>query len=259
MIPANLKSIAGLGYNVNTCPKTIWAALGDSANPESPFANVQVRQALEYAVDKASVVEAFGYNTWIVPNQVAAPNQFGYIPNFQGRDFNTAKAKQLLAEAGYPDGFKTVLTVRNNLDLNVMGVYQANLKAAGIDAELNPADTATYRAMNVKGWEGIFVNGLGIAGSVAKMLAADAPNPNWSVSALQTDTFKTALAAAIAAPDKASQLAANQDLVRTVFNDAVIIPWNIDSVSCVYTSSVHTDLDVVSLQWWNPGDTWISK
>ena len=49
MIPANLKSIANLsGYKVNTCPKTIMAALGDSVNPDSPFSKIQVRQALEY-------------------------------------------------------------------------------------------------------------------------------------------------------------------------------------------------------------------
>ena len=259
MIPANLKSIANLGYKVNTCPKTVWAALGDSVNANSPFAKLQVRQALDYAIDKVSAVNTFGFNTWEVPNQCASKNQFGYIPNFQGRNFDTAKAKQLLAEAGYPTGFKTKLTVRNNFDMNVIGAYQANLKAAGIDADIVPADTATYRAINVKGWDGIFVNGLGIAGSVAKMMAADAPNPNWSVSALSTDNFKSALAKAIATPDKASELAANQALVKAVFDDAVIIPWNIDSVICVYKDTVHIDINVVSLQWWNPADAWISK
>jgi ABC-type transport system substrate-binding protein len=259
MVPANLKSIANLGYNINTCPKTIWAALGDSVNPDSPFSKIQVREALDYAIDKVSAVNTFGYNTWEAPNQCAASSQFGYIPNFQGRNFDTAKAKQLLAEAGYPTGFKTKLTVRNNFDMNVIGAYQANLKAAGIDADIVPADTATYRAMNVKGWEGIFVNGLGIAGSVAKMMASDAPNPNWSVSALETDNFKKALAAAITAQGRASELAANQALVKTVFDDAVIIPWNIDSISCVYPNSVHVDIDVVSLQWWNPADAWISQ
>ncbi len=259
MIPANLKNVANLGYKVNTCPKTVWAALGDSVNPDSPFSKIQVRQALEYAVDRASVVKTFGYNTWEVPNQCAASSQFGYIPNFQGRDFDTAKAKQLLAEAGFPSGFKTTLTVRNNIDMNVIIAYQANLKAAGIDAEIAPQDTGTYRSMNTKGWEGIFVNGLGIAGSVAKMMAADAPNPYWAVSALETDNFKNAMAAVITAPDKASELAANQALVKAVFDDAVIIPWNIDSISCIYKDTVHIDTNVVSLQWWNPGDTWISK
>ena len=66
------------------------------------------------------------------------------------------------------------------------------------------------------------------------------------------------MAAAIAA-DPASEVAANQDLTRAIFEDAVLVPWNIDSQSCAYGDSVHTDLDVVSLQWWNPGDTWLSQ
>ena len=258
MLPANLKSIANLGYKVNTSPKTVQAALGDSVNPNSPFSKIQVRQALDYAIDKTSVVNTFGYR-WEAPNQVAASSQFGYIPNFQGRNYDPAKAKQLLAEAGYPTGFKTKLTVRNNMDMNMIAAYQANLAAVGINAEITPADTATYRAMNTKGWEGIFINGLGIAGSVAKMLTTDAPSATWSVSALVTDNYKNALAAAKSASDKESELKANQALVKAVFDDAVIIPWNIDSIICVYQDTVHIDINVVSLQWWNPGDTWISK
>jgi peptide/nickel transport system substrate-binding protein len=258
LLPANLKNIGNTGYKINTSPKTIQAALGDSVNPNSPFSKIQVRQALDYAVDKISAAKTFGYN-WEAPNQCAAPSQFGYIPNFQGRDYNTAKAKQLLTEAGYPNGFKTKLTVRNNMDMNMVAAYQANLKAAGIDAEIVAADTPSYRAMNTKGWEGIFINGLGIAGSAAKMMAADAPSATWSVSALATDNFKTALAAARSATGKEAELKANQALVKAVFDDAVIIPWIIDSIMCIYQDTVHIDINVVSLQWWNPGDTWISK
>jgi peptide/nickel transport system substrate-binding protein len=258
LLPANLKSIANMNLNMNVIPKTVWVAIGDSANPNSPFAKIQVRQALDYAIDKASVVKTFGYNTWESPNQVVSSKQPGYIPNFQGRNYDPAKAKQLLAEAGYANGFKTKMTVRNNLDMNVMGTYQAFLKAVGIDAELVPADTGTYRSLLTKGWEGIILNGLGISGTAAKMLELDGPNANWTVSASITDKYKNALAKAIAA-DKATELKANQDLVQTVFDDAVLVPWNIDSISCVYGNSVHTDMDTINLQIWNPGDTWISK
>ena len=163
-----------------------------------------------------------------------------------------------MADAGYPDGFKTTLTVRNNIDINVVGVFQANLAAIGIDADIIPADTGAYRAMLSTGWDGIIVNGLGVAGSVAKMMQTDAPNANWCVSALVTDNFKNALAAATSA-DTASELEANQALVKAIFDDAIMVPWVIDSTSCAYVDSVHTDLDVVSLQWWNPGDTWMSQ
>jgi peptide/nickel transport system substrate-binding protein len=258
LLPANLKSTANMNLNMNVIPKTVWVAIGDSNNPASPFAKLQVRQALDYAIDKASVVKTFGYNTWEAPNQVVSSKQPGYIANIQARNYDPAKAKQLLADAGYANGFKTKLTVRNNLDMNVMGTYQAFLKAVGIDAELVPADTGTYRSLLTKGWEGIILNGLGISGTAVKMLELDGPSANWTVKALITDKYKDALAKAIAA-DKASELKANQDLVQAVFDDAVLVPWNIDSISCVYGSTVHTDLDVINLQLWNPGDTWISK
>ena len=259
LLPANLKSIANLNLNMNVIPKTVWVAIGDSVNPNSPFAKLQVRQAIDYAIDKASVVKTFGYNTWEAPNQVVSSKQVGYISNFSGRNYDAAKAKQLLADAGYANGFKTKLTVRNNLDMNVMGTYQAYLKAIGIDADLVPADTGTYRSLLTKGWDGIIVNGLGISGTAAKMLETDGPSANWTVSALITDKYKNALAKAISSSDKASELKANQDLVQAVFDDAVLIPWNIDSISCVYGNSVHTDLDVINLQLWDPGDAWINK
>ena len=258
MTSTNLKAIANLDYNVNSSPRTVWVALGDSANPESPFAKLEVRQALDYAIDKASIANVYGNNVWEAPSQCAASSQFGYIPDFQGRAYDPAKAKQLLADAGYPDGFKTTLIVRNNIDINVVGVFQANLAAIGIDADIIPADTGAYRAMLSTGWDGIIVNGLGVAGSVAKMMQTDAPNANWCVSALVTDNFKNALAAATSA-DTASELEANQALVKAIFDDAIMVPWVIDSTSCAYVDSVHTDLDVVSLQWWNPGDTWMSQ
>jgi peptide/nickel transport system substrate-binding protein len=258
LIPTNLKSIASLNLNVTTVPKTIWMAIGDSNNPNSPFAKLQVRQALDYAIDKKSVVDTFGYNTWEAPNQPISSRQSGYISNFTGRNYDPAKAKQLLAEAGYPNGFKTKLTVRNNFDMNVIGAYQAYLKAVGIDAEIVPADTGTYRSLLTKGWDGIIINGFGIAGSYAKMMESDGPSAVWTVSALVTDNYKNALAKAVAALDKASELQATQDLVKVVFDEAVMVPWNIDSISCVYNNSVHFDMNEFSLQYWNPGNAWLS-
>ena len=258
MTATNLKSIEDLDVNINSCPRTIWVAIGDSANPDSPFSKLAVREAIDYAIDKVGVANAFGANTWEAPTQCASKTQVGYIPGFVGRPYDPEKAKQLVIEAGYPDGFQTTLTVRNNIDMNVVAIYQANLAAAGIDVEIVPADTGTYRSLLSKGWEGIILNGLGVSGSVAKVLQNDGPNSNYQVSALATDNTIDAMAAAIAA-DPASEVAANQDLTRAIFEDAVLVPWNIDSQSCAYGDSVHTDLDVVSLQWWNPGDTWLSQ
>lgn len=114
--PQYIKDVQAQGYNLNSVPATIRAAFGDSANPSSPFAKKEVRQAVEYAVDKKGLADAFGAGTWEVPIEPASSRHLGFIPNFQGRNYDPAKAKQLLAEAGCPQGFKT--TVYNKSTVN---------------------------------------------------------------------------------------------------------------------------------------------
>ncbi|MCF6092396.1 ABC transporter substrate-binding protein [Microaerobacter geothermalis] len=71
-----------------------------------PFDNKKVRQALNYAVDKKALIDAF-YNGLAEPaKNPMPPSLWGYNDDIQDYEFNLEKAKQLLAEAGYPNGFE---------------------------------------------------------------------------------------------------------------------------------------------------------
>ena len=235
-------------------------AFGDSANPDSPFAKLQVRQAIEYAVDKQAIADTFGGGTWEVPVQPCSSRLLGYIPNFKGRTYNPAKAKQLLAEAGYPQGFKTTVYYKSVYDDQVMVAFQANLRAVGIDAELQKLDSAKAAVMATQGWkDSIFVSGIGMTGTFASTLQIDGPSPTKAASAKVTPEFEALLKQASAAKDKATEKTLNQKLVQLVVDEAIIIPLAIQSRNAVYTNSVHFDLDTISLQFWNPGDAWLSK
>lgn len=72
---------------------------------ESPLQDKRVRQALNYAVDMNIIVEALLLGVSRVATQPAASNTFGFDPNLPGYPYNPDKARALLAEAGYPDGF----------------------------------------------------------------------------------------------------------------------------------------------------------
>jgi hypothetical protein len=100
---------------------------------------------------------------------------------------------------------------------------------------------------------------LGIVGSYAKMLQTDGPTRTSAVSAVVSDGYSAALNKATEAKDRDTELRLNQDLVRFVFDEAVMVPWLIDSVIAVYDKSIHVDINTVNLQNWNPGDSWISK
>jgi ABC-type transport system substrate-binding protein len=76
-------------------------------NPKcKPFDDKRVRQAFNYAVDKNALNKAIFAGSADLARSVVPPIVDGYNPSFFKYDYNPAKAKALLAEAGYPDGIK---------------------------------------------------------------------------------------------------------------------------------------------------------
>ncbi len=130
----------------------------DSANPDSPFSNPKVRQAAEYAIDKESLAKTFGYGNWVTAYQSNAPVSPAYDPNLVPRKYDVAKAKQLLSEAGYPNGFKTTLylsAVAPALQDAAVAIL-AMWKAVGITADLQIPQAAAWSAMLTGGtWKGV--------------------------------------------------------------------------------------------------------
>jgi peptide/nickel transport system substrate-binding protein len=71
-----------------------------------PLANLRVRQALNYAVDRKAVAKVIGAGYGLPITQMAVPGDDGFDPALQkAYPYNPEKAKQLLAAAGYPNGF----------------------------------------------------------------------------------------------------------------------------------------------------------
>ncbi|MDU8925025.1 ABC transporter substrate-binding protein [Pasteurellaceae bacterium LIM206] len=77
-----------------------------------PFDNVKVRQALNYAVDKKTIIEAVYQGAGIAAKNPLPPTIWGYNDQIQDYPYDPEKAKALLAEAGYPNGFETELWVQ---------------------------------------------------------------------------------------------------------------------------------------------------
>ncbi|MFC1533394.1 ABC transporter substrate-binding protein [Thermodesulfobacteriota bacterium] len=135
-------------------------ALGGYAkDPKSPFSKLKVRQALAYAIDVPAINRAFGLGYWTVQNQWAVPGTWGYNPDVAGYPYNPEKAKKLLAEAGYPNGFKTTLNFYNLRPIYVdeATAMQRYLKDVGIDIKLNGVQRPKFAEMASMGtgWEGL--------------------------------------------------------------------------------------------------------
>src|SRR5699024_8826321 len=78
----------------------------DLLNGAEPVQDVRVRQAMSYAIDRQLLIDAIlnGYGTPIAT--FFRPDMFGFDPSLEPYPYDPEKAIELLAEAGYPDGFQ---------------------------------------------------------------------------------------------------------------------------------------------------------
>ena len=120
---------------------------------QKPFDNPKVRQAINYAINKDAVAKvAFGgYATpadAIVPEGVEYSVKVGVWPN------DVAKAKQLLTEAGYPNGFETELwsAYNHSIAQKVTQVLQQQLQQVGIRTKITLLE-AGQRVEKVESWQ----------------------------------------------------------------------------------------------------------
>ncbi len=112
-----------------------------------PFTDVRVRQAISMAVDRGPIIDASMFGA-AQPTNILFPATFwaGFESPIADPDIEGAKA--LLAEAGYPDGFKTELHSWSQYAFlsNAAVVLQEQLKQIGVESELRFEENATYLA-----------------------------------------------------------------------------------------------------------------
>ncbi|MFC9651401.1 MULTISPECIES: ABC transporter substrate-binding protein [unclassified Streptomyces] len=139
-------------------------------NPKvKPFDNVKVRQAISYAINRTSVINAAGGSALAEPATTFLPDQpaFGYTPydHFPaGKTGDPAKAKELLKEAGYADGLTISLThsTAQNRETSpeVATAVQESLKQAGITVKLQGLEPNAFNEArwSVKDSPGFFLS-----------------------------------------------------------------------------------------------------
>ncbi|GIW07933.1 MAG: ABC transporter substrate-binding protein [Dehalococcoidia bacterium] len=106
----------------------------------SPLRDKRVRQALNYAVDKESMVNILYKDQAVMATQLTVPGTPSYDETNKGYPYNPALAKRLLAEAGYPNGFKLPMGIgftAATIPPDVPTIIQAGLREIGVEAQVN--------------------------------------------------------------------------------------------------------------------------
>jgi len=119
---------------------------------------VRVRQALNYAIDVSTILSAVMAGRGSVANGVVPPTLPGYDSNRKPYGHDVAKAKQLLAAAGHPNGIDVELwAATTDQSPRLSQAIQANLAEAGIRAKIVQRDASSVREAARKGAADLYV------------------------------------------------------------------------------------------------------
>ena len=125
----------------------------DPRNDRPPFNDIRVRKAMQRALDLPGIAKTYyDGNTVSTPSTLTSRDIKGWgfpyeewPPDLkEDYTYNPAAARELLKDAGYPDGFKTNIVVESTVDMKLLEMVTSYFAAVGIDMEIRPMETAAF-------------------------------------------------------------------------------------------------------------------
>jgi peptide/nickel transport system substrate-binding protein len=262
----NTKQILDLekkGLKVNWGPGMFWALLPANAkDPKTPLANKKVREAIEYALDRPTIAKSIGFGKYEPMNQLVPSASEVYNKGYDPRPYNPEKAKQLLAEAGYPNGLDLRLTSIDT-QRDTATAIQTYLGAVGIRISIDVADMGRYFAavFSPTGWTDLIIAQSGINPDSTDIFVHFGPRPwtyRWGFIA-KSPEFLAACEKAFKTYDPVGFKASMQAAVKVAAEDAMVIPLWRSVQGGVIQPWMHTDFPRIhSIVHWSHQD-WIEK
>jgi ABC-type transport system substrate-binding protein len=157
--PKDAKYIEKKGkFVISSIPGQTHCIHGDGGNADSPWSKLKVRQAMAHAVNARDIAENIGLGYWSVciNGSLAIDGSWLADAPVKGYPYDPQKAKKLLAEAGYPNGFDTTLLVKNTPQhlVDAMTAIQGQLHQVGIRAKLDLMDMGREHEVTIGGgWQ----------------------------------------------------------------------------------------------------------
>jgi len=247
-----------------TTGTVMFGIMPTSNDPSLPTYDLKVRQAISHAIDAEAIAQMYKNQGWAYTNQWAPPGAWSYNEKTAGYPYDVEKAKQLLAEAGYPNGFKVKGYV-NSGDVKLMEITQAYLAEVGIEMEIIPVDSAKENEMTgINGtWDGL----LRWAG---RGEADIAPVYNRTFTdegvrcvggTLHPKDIKELIDGAMTAKTFEEKVRISKELSKKVIDEyCLLVPFASVSSQFYTAKKVHdTHLGYYHISHWTPELTWIEK
>jgi peptide/nickel transport system substrate-binding protein len=253
------------GYPLQIAPGPVFYITFDIKNSEI-FSKLKVRQAIEYAIDKEAIWKGPGQGIYAPVYQIVPSDSSDYNKACPPRKYDPAKAKSLLAEAGYPNGFSFKIFVNSTTWKDGLVAAQSYLDKVGIKMEINTLAAPAYEV----------IKGAGKIEKGATAMASFTPSSN---TLLMLDIFwrsnsKTyqyvvkpagidkLIDQAKLSRDPAAITKINQQILKLIYDDETIVPlWQNPMIAVL-------DKSVKNTGWFIYGDadnnelgtrTWLKK
>ena len=219
-------------------------------NLQKPFTDVRVRQAINYAINKEALAKV-AFSGYARPVTGVVPEVFEFATKPGPWPYDPKKARELLKEAGYPQGFETVLWsgYNNTTGQKVIQFIQQQLRQVGIRTTLRSLE-AGQRVALVESVQdpmkaGMRLYYIGWSNSTGEIDLAMRPlfhSESWAPALANEGFYKNEkvdrlLDEAIAEPDKAKRAKLYEEVQSTIWNDA---PWAFLVTEDVTGASVKT-------------------
>jgi peptide/nickel transport system substrate-binding protein len=168
-----LERMPGLSIRSVVLQAPNWIYFPEQWDPKSPWSKLQVRQAVNLALDRNNMNKALFLGKCDINNSII-PSSFEYYWQPPPAQFDVGKARELMAEAGYPNGFEGGPFWTDSSYANIGEVSVDYLSQIGIRTRLQPIERAGFAASYAgkKYDKGILRGASGAFGNAATRLAA---------------------------------------------------------------------------------------
>jgi peptide/nickel transport system substrate-binding protein len=258
---SELKALDGVEFIYND--SGAFVLYPDDANADSPFSKKEVREAVEYAIDKAALVKVSGFGIFDVAYQWPCRGGIGFLSDITKRSYNLAKAKELMTAAGYANGFECTLAITipapDIQDAQV--AMQGMLAEIGITCNLEYADPAKYAEYMDNGWHNTLIYSPAYAaGNFLSNVQTYYMLPNYYVSLGGPPNLDALYTAAISSAEVDKALV--EKVTKAMYDDVSVIPVSYMGTGQVYWKYVKDmgfGTHYASQMVWNPENAWMDK
>ena len=167
-----LRRTPGVQLKATVLQGTFWVYFPEQWDPKSPWHNLKLRQAVSLAFDRNAINQAETLGFSRITNSIV-PDIFEFFWKPPAVAYDPAKAKQLLAEAGYPNGFDAGEYFCDVAYANIAEAVQNYLQAVGVRTKLRPLERAAFfSGYGEKKFKNIIQGASGAFGNAATRLEA---------------------------------------------------------------------------------------